>query len=65
MSLLKAMLLGAILTFVVSAAIWGGQSTGGFLNIYEIQAGSHYVQWSWPLFIAATGLSWGIMLMMK
>lgn len=65
MSLLKAAFLGIILTFVVSGAIWAGHSTGGFLNIQEIALGRHYVQWSWPLFIASTGLGWGIMILMK
>ena len=65
MSLLKAILLGAILTFIVSGTIWAGQSTGGFLNIHEFAVQGHYVAWSWPLFIAGTGLSWGIIIMMK
>ena len=65
MSLLKAVLLGTILTFVVSGAIWASHSTGGFLHIREVALGGHYLQWSWPLFVSATGLGWGIMLLMK
>ena len=65
MSLLKAVFLGAILTFVVSGVIWAGQSTGGFLNIHEFEVQGHFIQWSWPMFITGTGLSWGIMVMMK
>jgi hypothetical protein len=65
MSLLKALFLGSILTFVVSAAIWAGHSTGGFLNIQEIEVGRHYVQWSWPLFVASAGIAWGILLLMN
>lgn len=65
MSLIKALLMGGILTFVVSTVINSGGSKGGFLNIHELAIAGHAFDWSWPLFIAATGLAWGIMLMMR
>ena len=64
-SLIKGVLLGAILTFVVSAAIHAGGSAGGFLNIREILVASHYMAWSWPLFIASSGLAFGILKLME
>lgn len=64
-SLLKGVLLGAILTFVVSALIHAGGSAGGFLNIRELQISGHYVAWSWPLFIASSGLAFGILKLME
>lgn len=65
MSLIKAILLGAILTFVVSAVIHSGGSSGGYLTIREFQVSGHYVSWSWPLFIASTGLAFGILKLME
>lgn len=65
MSLIKAILLGAILTFVVSAAIHGAGSTGGYLVIREYQISGHFVSWSWPLFIASAGLAFGILKLME
>ena len=65
MSLLKALLLGGILTFVVSETIHGAKSSGGFLQIHEVAVSGHYIHWSWPLFIVSAGLAWGIMLMMR
>jgi hypothetical protein len=65
MSLIKALLLGAILTFVVSATIHAGGSTGGFLYIRELQVSGQFVSWSWPLFIASAGLAFGILKLME
>jgi hypothetical protein len=65
MSLIKAIFLGSILTFVVSTTIHAADSSGGYLNITEYHLSGHYMHWSWPLFIAATGLSWGILLLMR
>lgn len=65
MSLIKAMILGAILTLVVSGAIGAAGYTGGILSIEQIAFQGHYFRWSWGLFIISTGLSWGIMLIMK
>ena len=65
MTLLKAILLGALLTWVVASFIAGGGSTGGYLNIEYFDISGHHIQWSWPLFLASTGLSWGILLLMR
>jgi hypothetical protein len=65
MSLLKALLLGGILTIVVSEAVHGAKASSGFLQIQEVAISGQYMHWSWPLFIVSTGLAWGIMLMMR
>jgi hypothetical protein len=65
MSLIKALLLGGILTFVVSGTIHAAHSSGGYLDITEYDLSGHFLHWSWPLFIVATGLAWGIFVMMK
>ena len=61
---LKALVFGAILAFVVSLFIGSGGSSAGVLNVtrYTIEGVSFY--WSWMLFLAGTGLSFGILLMM-
>jgi hypothetical protein len=61
---LKAVVLGAVLAFVLSLFIGSGGSSGGVLNVrsYTIEGVSFY--WSWMLFLAGTGLSFGILLMM-
>lgn len=64
MAFFKALLLGGILTFVVAMIIGSAGSTAGYLNIHHAAVAGHQFYWSWPLFIAASGLAWGIMLMM-
>lgn len=63
--LLKSIVVGAVLAFVVSLFIGSGGSTGGVLNVrhYVIEGVGFY--WSWMLFVAGTALSFGLMLMMK
>lgn len=65
MAFLKAIVLGAFLTWIVSLFIGSAGSTGGQLYIREIALADHTVLWSWPLFIAGTGLAWGILCLMK
>jgi hypothetical protein len=64
MALIKALLLGGILTFVISTIIGSNGSSGGFLNIHHPAVAGHAFHWSWPLFIAAAGIAWGILLLM-
>jgi hypothetical protein len=63
--LLKAIVLGAVLAFIVSLFIGSGGSSGGVLNVrhYVIEGVGFY--WSWILFVAGTALSFGLMLLMK
>ena len=63
--LLKSVVLGAVLAFIVSLFIGSGGSSGGVLSVrhYTIEGVSFY--WSWMLFVAGTALSFGLMLMMK
>lgn len=58
MDFFKALVPGAILTFVVCAVMGAGGSDGDWLNIER-----HYIQgkgiyWSWVLFGIGTALSW-------
>lgn len=74
MSLVKAILLGALLTGVVTLIVGSQGSQGGFLAIFPVDvpaAKLHFEHlhnftfyWSWPLFLAGTGLAWAILLML-
>ncbi|HEX7711796.1 MAG TPA: hypothetical protein VF418_12765 [Sphingomonadaceae bacterium] len=74
MSFIKAMILGAILTGVVSLIVGSQGSDGGLLSIFPVDvhaAKLHFEQvhnftfyWSWPLFLAGSGLAWAIILML-
>ena len=65
MALFKALPLGAFLTWIVSLFIGSAGSTGGYLSIHKLVLADHTILWSWPLFVAATGLALGILLLMK
>ena len=63
-ALLKAIVLGAILAGVVSAAVGHAGSTGGVINVRHFVIEGFGFYWSWMLFVAATVLSFAILLML-
>lgn len=66
MAFIKALALGAFLTWLVSLFVGSTGSTGGQLYIQHFRLGGGYtLLWSWPLFVSSTGLSWGILWMMR
>lgn len=65
MDFIKASILGTVLTGVVSLVIGSQGSAGGQLAIRLIHAGDTQFYWSWPLFLAGTGLAWGLMIMQR
>lgn len=65
MELLKAMVLGLILTGCVSVVIGSQGSTGGQLAIHSLMVADFKVYWSWPMFFASTGLCWGLILLQR
>lgn len=58
MDFFKALIPGAILTFVVSALIGKGGNRGGFLDIHRVSPFDYSFHWSWILFAVATLLAW-------
>ncbi|NNC72106.1 MAG: hypothetical protein HKN78_04435 [Sphingomonadaceae bacterium] len=64
-SLLKALIPGIVLTWVVSSVMGSAGSRGGFLNIHQLSAMNVEFYWSWPLFAAGTFLAWAIFQSMK
>lgn len=65
MELVKAIPLGAILTFVVALVIGSQGSRGGQLAIFRVEIYQFDFWWSWPLFFAGTALAWGLMLLQR
>lgn len=60
MDLVKALIPGIILTWVVSAIMGAGHSKGGWLNIHHYYILEHNLYWSWVLLALGTGLAWMI-----
>lgn len=60
MDLLKAMGLAAVLTGCVALVIGSQGSSAGSLAIHPMAVGDYRVFWSWPLFLAGSGLSWSL-----
>lgn len=65
MAFIKAVALGAFLTWLVALFVGSTGSTGGHLYIQHFILGEYELLWSWPLFVSSTGLSWGILWMMR
>lgn len=73
MSVIKAMLLGAILAGVFSLVVGLQGSTAGLLYIHPVEVPMSKIHsmnlhnftfyWSWPLFLAGSGLAWALILM--
>jgi hypothetical protein len=62
---LKAIVVGAIFSFVLSTLIGHAGSTGGiaYIHHYVIQGFSFH--WSWVLFVVGAGLAFVIFLMLE
>ncbi|MXO61363.1 hypothetical protein GRI89_17610 [Altererythrobacter salegens] len=63
--LLKSIVLGAALSFIVSLFIGSGGGTGGILNVRHFHIEGVGFYWSWMLFVVGTGLSFGISALMR
>ena len=60
MDFFKALVPGAILTFVVSMVMGASHTTGGCLKIQHYYIQGHSLYWSWVLFVIATGIAWAL-----
>ena len=61
---LKAIVLGAIFGFVISALIGHGGSDGGILNVRHVSLDGFKFYWSWMLFLLGTGLAFAVLTIM-
>ena len=64
MSFIKGLIPGILLTWIVSGIIGSNGSKGGILSIEHVFIQGHGVYWSWPLFLAATGMCTALLWMM-
>ena len=64
-ALLKALIPGGLLSWIVATMIGSNGSTGGVLYIGKLAVAHHEIYWSWPLFLAGTALAWFILLMLE
>lgn len=65
MDLLKAMVIAAVVTGCVAIVIGSQGTSGGQLLIEPWSVGDVRLYWSWPMFLAGSGLSWGLMLLQR
>lgn len=69
-AMFKAIPFGIFLTLLLSLFIGSGGSSGGILNVFAfdvtiVEIGIDMtLYWSWTMFLAGTGLAFGILLMM-
>jgi len=62
--LIKAIPLGALLSWLVSTLVGAAGSTGGVLQIQHVLVRGADLYGSWPLFALGTLLAWAILSMM-
>lgn len=65
MELIKAIILGAILTATIALVIGSQGTSAGPLAIHLVPVAQAKLYWSWPIFFSGTGLAWGIMLLQR
>lgn len=65
MEVVKGILVGIVLTFVVCLVIGSQGTTAGYLYIHQLPILDYKVWWSWPLFVVSSGVASAIALMMK
>lgn len=65
MELLKASVLGAILSATIGLVIGSQGTSAGLLAIHMVSLAEAQVYWSWPVFLSGTGLSFALMLLQR
>ena len=65
MVMVKAMVLGAIVTGCVALVLGSQGATGGRLAVEAVGVGDFKMFWSWPLFASGSGLFWGLTLLQR
>lgn len=64
-SFLKGVFAGAVLAFVVAEIIGHAGGTGGILYVLHFEVNGVRLYWSWPVFVAGTGLGWVIFALLE
>ncbi|MFO6446634.1 hypothetical protein ACLBKU_05760 [Erythrobacter sp. NE805] len=58
--MIKAMMLGAVLSGVLALVIGSQGSSAGPLAIHPVTVADMKLYWSWPIFFCGSGLAFGI-----
>ncbi len=65
MDVIKALMLGAILSATLALVIGSQGTSAGPLAIHIVNVVDAKLYWSWPIFVSGSGLAWGIMLLQR
>ena len=57
-SLIKAVVPGSLLSWIVSLFVASSGSTGGFLFVHRIMLGDYALAWSWAVLVIGMSLGW-------
>lgn len=60
-ALYKALVPGALFTWIVAMVLVSGGTSGGALSVHMVHFQSISFPWSWMLFLGGTALSWFIL----
>ena len=63
--MIKAMGFGVILTGAIALIIGTQGTSAGPLAVEPLMLNGYRLYWSWPIFAAGSGLSWGIILLQR
>lgn len=63
--MLKAIAISAVITAAIAAVIGSQGTSAGPLAIDALSVGTTRIFWSWPLFLAGSGLSWSLVLLQR
>jgi hypothetical protein len=65
MDMLKALIFGALLSATIGVIIGSQGTSAGPLAIHVVAIADARLYWSWPVFLSASGLAWGLMLLQR
>ena len=63
--MVKAIGFGVILTGSIALVIGSQGTSAGPLAVEALQVADYKFYWSWPIFVAGTALSWGLIALQK
>lgn len=65
MTMVKALMLGAVLSVTIGLVIGSQGTSAGPLAIHPMSIADAKLYWSWPIFFSGSGLAWAIMLLQR
>lgn len=65
MDLLKALMLGAVLSATIGMVVGSQGTSAGPLAVHLVSLADAKLFWSWPVFLSGSGLAWGLMLLQR